>query len=434
MIPEPATVESADAPPIPATSTGRVMTGMISSCAAAFITTVVPASLLLATHLTVIAGVEAAAAFSLVSGVAGLAALISNPLAGRISDRTAARFGRRRTWILTGGLLAAVLAFGIAFTTEVWQVALVWTIVQVLVQFQLAAAVAFGADQLNPAKRGVTSGIMGVVILLGPVIALGVASALAETPVLQWAVVSGAAVVLTLLAVVVIRDPQHRATPSAHGFGRNLLRTFWLSPRKHPAFGWAWVVRFLITCTWAGTTYLAFVVSERIGGDPQVVSTTVFQLLLVGILSVCVTCGVTGWLSDRFRRQKPFVIAGGLGAAVGLVVLGFAPDLATLLVGMTILGLGYGCFLATDFALCIRMLPDAESRGNDFAILNIASTLPASLVPFAAPLLLGIGGFPAFFIALAVVGVLGAAATMRIPDIGQEGDPRFALLVADEQD
>jgi len=114
------------------------------------------------------------------------------------------------------------------------------------------------------------------------------------------------------------------------------------------------------------------------------------------------------------------------------MLLAFASTLTMVFVATAVIGVGFGMFLATDFALCLRVLPDAESVGKDFAVLNIAGALPASFVPFMAPALLALGGYTAFYIALAVLGVLGALACLRIPEIGQEGDPRFAPITRAE--
>ncbi|MGW4064273.1 hypothetical protein ACWEGE_38700 [Amycolatopsis sp. NPDC004747] len=59
----------------------------------------------------------------------------------------------------------------------------------------------------------------------------------------------------------------------------------------------------------------------------------IFLLRLIGIACVAVTAWLTGWLSGRIRRHKPFVFTGGL-------------------------------------ALCLRVLPDPESAGKDFAVLT----------------------------------------------------------------
>jgi len=167
-----------------------------------------------------------------------------------------------------------------------------------------------------------------------------------------------------------------------------MLRSYWVSPRRHPAFAWAWAVRFLITAAWACNSYLAFLFTQRFAVAADAVPGMIFLITLIGIACVAVTAWLTGWLSDRIRRQKPFVLVGGLVLAAGLVVVALAPGIASVFVGAAVMSLGYGAFLATDFALCLRMLPDPESAGKDFAVLNIASILPVAVVPFAAPALL----------------------------------------------
>jgi MFS family permease len=228
---------------------------------------------------------------------------------------------------------------------------------------------------------------------------------------------------------MLLRDPRH--VPEG-GVGRlglvELLKTFWLDPRRHPAFGWAWLARFLITCTFASATYNGFLLMDRFKYAAKDISPVILQLTLVSIVPVAIGCFLFGWLSDRFRRQKPFVFGGGVVSAAGLALLAFASTLTTVFIATGLVGVGFGMFLATDFALCLRVLPNAESVGKDFAVLNIASALPASFVPFVAPVFLSLGGFTAFYLVLAVLGVIGAVAVMRIPEIGQEGDPRFALI------
>ena len=411
---------------------GRLVGALIASYGGAFITQVVPPSLLLSLHLTHIAGAGAAAAFSLVVGLGGFFALIANPLGGRLSDRTVARFGRRRSWILTGGLGAGLVMFAMIYTTQVWQVAVVWCLVQTLVNFQFAAGAAAVVDQIPAAKRGSVSGAIGFMAAGAPILGLGAVSAASGNLPLQWSIVGGAASVGAVLAVMLLRDPQH--VPRSHDGGlprltlAELLKSFWLSPRRHPAFGWAWLVRFLITCTFASATYNAFLLMDRFKFAADAVAPVVLQLTLVSIVPVAVGCFLFGWLSDRVRRQKPFVIGGGAVAAAGLAFLAFATSLTAVFLATGLIGVGFGMFLATDFALCLRVLPDAESVGKDFAVLNMASALPASFVPFIAPGLLWLGGYTAFYLALAVLGLLGAAACVRIPEIGREGDPRFAPI------
>ncbi|MFD8498145.1 MFS transporter [Amycolatopsis sp. NPDC059657] len=405
----------------------RLLAALVGTNAAAYIGTSVPISLLLVTHLTSIAGAEATSAFSLVTGIGGLTGLLANPLGGRISDRTAARFGRRRTWIFTAGLGAAILLVVMGWTTAVWQVALGWALITALIAFQLAASSALAADQVAPARRGTVSGVVAFVALAGPVLGFALVSAVPALPWLQWGVVGVLSAAGVLMTVVLVRDPRHQVPDEKPSLAL-VLRSYWVNPRKHPAFGWAWVVRFLITAAWASNSYLAFVFTQRFGVPTGEVAGKILVLTLIGILCVAVTAWLTGWLSDRIQRQKPFVLGGGLVLAAGLVVVALSPAIPVVYAGAGIMSLGYGTFLATDFALCLRMLPDPESAGRDFAVLNLASILPVAAVPFVAPALLAAGGFAVLFGGLAILGVAGAVSVLRLPDIGQEGQPRFAAM------
>jgi len=63
------------------------------------------------------------------------------------------------------------------------------------------------------------------------------------------------------------------------------------------------------------------------------------------------------------------------------------------------------------------------------AIINIANSLPQSLVPFAAPALLAVGGYSAMFLTLAVLVLLGAVAVLRVPEVGRENLPGRAAPI-----
>lgn len=422
-----ADVVAANAP----TPQGRLIGGLVGTNAAGFIALSVPQLLMLSTHVSAIAGVGDSAAYSLVSLAGGIAAVLANPFGGRISDRTAARFGRRRTWILTGGIIGAVLLVAMAFTNQVWEVAVAWAAIEIVLQFQAAASSALAADQVPPAKRGTISGLIAMIALGAPVIGFGVVSvpAIAANPVLQWLVLAVLSLIGVIVTVVLIIDPQHHPSADQPRFTLALvLKSYWVSPRRHPAFGWAWFVRLLVSVAWGADIYFTPIFQTRFHVSSKAVSGDVFILTLIGIVCVMVTAVVTGTVSDRIHRQKPFIMVGGLVLAVGIVILAFAPAVEWEYIAAGVMPLGYGTVLATDFAMCIRVLPNPETFGKDFGVLNIASTLPGVVVPLIGLTLIPVAGYVPFFIAMAVIGVVGAIIVIRVPDIGREGNPRWALI------
>ena len=45
-----------------------------------------------------------------------------------------------------------------------------------------------------------------------------------------------------------------------------------------------------------------------------------------------------------------------------------------------------------------------------------------------ARLVLLLGGYTLLYVAIAVLGLIGAALVLRLPELGHEGDPRWALI------
>jgi MFS family permease len=413
----------------PVTPFKRLMGSMATSYGGAFIVSVVPVTLLLTVHLSAIAGAGAASAFSIVTGVAALLGLIAQPLTGRFSDRTKARFGKRRSWILTGGLVSSLVLVGMVFTTTVWQVVLDWAVVSVFINVQFAATGALLAEQVPAKRRGSMSGVLGSMAIVGPILGLGAVSLVPTMQWLQWIIVAGSGILLVVISVSLLKDPQQmRPAGEVRLTVRDLVKSFWLNPRKHPAFGWAWAVRFLVTCAGASTTYNALLLINRFHYAPSKVGAPVLLLtLLYGVLIVIFST-VGGVLSDKIQRQKPFVMVAGVIAAVALVIIGIAPTVSVLFIATAILGVGAGVFLSVDLALSVRMLPDPKNVGKDIAVMALANTLPSSVVPFMAPLFLLVGGYTALYVGLAVFGLVGAALVTRLPELGQEGNPKFALI------
>jgi MFS family permease len=106
---DPAAHLSSDVPaePVAATRLGRLVPALVLSQIGNYIALLTPLQLLLTLRLNELAsGAAATSAFGVVTGFGALCALVFNPIGGRISDLTTARFGRRRTWILFGALAA----------------------------------------------------------------------------------------------------------------------------------------------------------------------------------------------------------------------------------------------------------------------------------------------------------------------------------------
>ncbi len=117
----------------------------------------------LALKVNSLVGLDAAPnSLALVAGVGAAVAMFTNPVLGRLSDRTSSTLGMRRPWIvggLVGGTLG-ILVVAVAPTIPV--VLLGWCVAQVGFNAVLAAMIAVLPDQVPVEQRGMVAGILGV--------------------------------------------------------------------------------------------------------------------------------------------------------------------------------------------------------------------------------------------------------------------------------
>jgi MFS family permease len=198
---------------------------------------------------------------------------------------------------------------------------------------------------------------------------------------------------------------------------RQFLRGFWISPRAYPDFAWAWLTRFLVNVGNQLTiVYLLFFLRDIIKHEDPAAGV----LVLTGIYAamVIITAVVAGPWSDRVGRRKPFVIGSSAVIAMAGMILAFFPVWPGALVGAAVLGIGFGAYLAVDFALLTQVLPQAAHRGKDMGVINVAASLPQVVAPALAFVAVRYaGGYVSLFITATVIGLLGAVFVVKIKSV-----------------
>lgn len=96
---------------------------------------------------------------------------------------------------------------------------------------------------------------------------------------------------------------------------------------------------------------------------------------------------ISGWLSDRWRKRKPFVLAGYSLSAISKIVLGLASTWPVVLVGRFIDRFGKGVRTSARDAL-ISESSDSKSRGRAFGFHRALDTMGAVVGPLIAILAL----------------------------------------------
>ncbi|MGK5683908.1 MFS transporter [Actinoplanes sp. URMC 104] len=382
----------------------------------------VPAVLTLSLKASQIDAANATTVLSVVVGVGSVFSLVAFPALGRLSDRTTGRFGRRRPFLLLGGLLFALGAAGIvaASNTAMLVVANVLTAVG-----YSSAAVAFTAaipDQFAPDRRGPASALVGLSLPVGAVTGLFIAQLVAPNLTAMVLIPAGIAVLGAVLFALRLSDRRLSAAERPHFGWSQFLTTFWVDPRRAPNYAWAWWSRLLLFLGVAAIqAYQAFYLIMVLHFAPQEVAQAVFLSTLVLTVAALVCASVAGKLSDRIGRRKPFVVVAAAIFAVGLTLASLAGSFPAFLVAMGVVGVGQGVYMAVDIALVTQVLPDPDNPAKDLGIMNLASTLPGTIVPTVAPAVLAIGAtaaspqnFTALFLFGAIAGLLGAVLILPI--------------------
>jgi len=365
---------------------------LILAQAGACLTVYTPLTVSLSLRVSQIAPESPTSALSVVMSVGAILALIGNPLFGALSDRTTSRFGRRRPWLLggmlliTAGLLLAGLTDSVALLTAGWALA------QLGFTALTAALNAVVADRVPDTQRGRISGALGAMTSVATMLGSVAATLLVDSILLLFLVPALVGLACVLFLCLVMRgEAQHPRSSMPPLRAGTFVKSFWISPRRHPDFAWNFLGRFLIFCGMATTTgYQFFFILDRLGQSPAEATRTIALstvLMTTGALTGAV---VGGWLSDRTGRRKPFVFVSTLIAVAGLALNSAAHSVPAFVTAMTLFGLGLGAYGAVDTALAIAVLPDARTAAKDLGLLSIATNLPQSLVPLIAPLLLGV--------------------------------------------
>jgi MFS family permease len=123
---------------------------------------------------------------------------------------------------------------------------------------------------------------------------------------------------------------------------------------------------------------------------------------------------ISGPLSDRVGRRKPFVFGSSVLMGIALVLPWVWPTYTSWMVMSFIIGFGFGMFQAVDTALMSQVLPSAKSFAKDLGVVNIAATLPQTFAPGIAGAIVLIAGYSALFPVGIALSILGAVCVFFI--------------------
>jgi MFS family permease len=366
-------------------------------------------------------------ALGVVAGVSAAVALIFNPVGGSLSDRTRSRFGRRAPWLISApvGLLAALAFLGRAGTVIL--VLLGWCVAQAVGNLYQAPLTAVIPDRVPRARRGAASAVTGVALVVGGVAGVGIASQFTGHLLLGYLVLG---LLLTATAVLFVaatadqssaqmpRPGRDRPESSQHRPGSRLAD--FLSALRHRDFALVFASRAAsILGYFLVVGYELYILTNYIrppaGMKPAQGVTVLAAISAAGAL---LAAAVSGPLSDRLNRRKPFVFASSAVAGAGCVLPVISPTFGTVEIFAAFAGVAFGTYLSVDAALVTLVLPRSQDAARDLGVLNIANAGPQVLAPLLALLIINhLGGYPTLFIAGGCCGIAGAGAVMGVQSV-----------------
>ncbi|GAB3799154.1 MFS transporter [Humibacter antri] len=342
--------------------------------------------------------------------------LFAQPIVGAFSDRTRSRMGRRAPWMVIGTAVAAVFLIGLGSLGSVLWIAVFWVVIQVSLNAMQGPLSAIMPDRFPRERRGAASAMIGIGTMAGGTIGVLVAGQLAAHVGIAYSAFGIAVLVVTLAFVLLNRDYPSKTMERAPFRWRQFFAGFWISPRKHPDFAWAFAARFLfILGYFVAFSYQLYILTDYIGMSIGKANAQIGLLSIASLVTTLVSVSLAGWLSDRLGRRKVFIYLASVLMIIGLAMPLLMPTMTGMLLMSAVNGFGFGLYMACDTALMTEVLPGGGSAAaKDLGILNVATNIPQALSPSIAALLIGfLGGYPALFVFAMVC--VAVAALVLIP-------------------
>ncbi|MEP6680808.1 MAG: MFS transporter [Chloroflexota bacterium] len=318
--------------------------------------------------------------------VGAVAPIIIQPTVGVISDYTVTRWGRRKPYIVIGALLDVVFLVGIAYSNAFVAIVAFYFLLQVSSNFAQGPFQGYVPD-LVPAKQvGTASGLMGLMLTLGTIAGVAIATIGGLVNNVALATVAlGVVEVVTMVILVATVDEGRGAPVRTRSWSQIALSAWGRDILQQRDVLWLLVVRLLFLGAYNATALALGYFRRSHGLSAADADTTV--LIATAIVGVCTALAAIpgGRLSDRFGR-RPVIWAAAAIAGLGMAGVAVAPSPQLAVAAWVPFGIGMGLFLSADWALMSDVIPK-ETAGRYMGILNAGTAMAGPVyVVVAGPL------------------------------------------------
>ena len=354
--------------------------------------------------------------------VGAVAPIVVQPTVGVISDYTVTRWGRRKPYIVIGTALDVVFLAGIALGNDFISMAAFYFLLQVSSNFAQGPFQGYLPDLVPARQVGLASGLMGLMLTLGTIAGVGIATVGGLVDNLALATIAlGVVELVTMIVLVATVDEGRAAPPRARRWREIALSAWGRDILRERDVLWLLVVRLLFLGAYNATLIAVGYFRRSHGMSSADADATVFAATAIVGVATAVAAIPGGRLSDRFGR-RPVIWAAGLVAGVGLLGVALAPTPELAVAAWVPFGIGMGLFLSADWALMADVIPKATT-GRYMGILNAGTAM-------AGPVFILLAGPIQDLVAAATSDALGPRAAMAVA-AGFIGLSAIALLRVD---
>jgi MFS family permease len=338
--------------------------------------------------------------------VGAVAPILVQPTVGVISDYTISRWGRRKPYIVAGTLLDIVFLAGLAVNNDFVAMVAFYFLLQVSSNFAQGPFQGYVPDLVPARQVGLASGLMGLMLTLGTIGGVGIATLGGILDNVVLATVALGVVELVTMVVLVATVDEGRRAPTRTRPWRQIAFSAWgrdiLQQRD---VLWLLLVRLLFLAAYNATILGVGYFRRSHGMSAADADATIFLATAIVGASTAVAAVPGGRLSDRFGR-RPVIWTAGLVAAIGLLGVAVAPTPALAIVSWVPFGIGIGIFVSADWALMADVIPKGTA-GRYMGILNAGTAM-------AGPIFIIVAGPVQDIVAATVSDPAGPRAAMAV--------------------
>jgi Na+/melibiose symporter-like transporter len=317
-------------------------------------------------------------------------AIVVQPIAGALSDRSRSKWGRRRPFIGLGITLVILFLPGIRLAPSFAFLFATYCLLQISSNTAEGPFHALIPDLVPERSRGEASGVKSILEVLGGLAVVRLIAYLMERYVAGeggarlWLVLGAlAAVLLGVMTFTVLTVKEQPGTGAVRApVLSTLYKSFNINVKANRDFVLFLVARGLMGMPGAMLSIFALYYLMDVVGLANPVAAAANLLVIIGICLLAVVYPA-GRLSDIVGR-KSIVVSSGLLGTLGILSLFFSKSYTHILLSAALLGIAYGGFMSSSWALATDLVAKGE-EARYLGLANIASAGGSALAYLVGP-------------------------------------------------